>query len=170
MLVEGGGLGVVDEEEEGVAFEGVAGFFELGFPVDEAAGFYCVAVERGFGVGGLDEAAEGVGSTLLLFEVEVLDFLIDAGTDELPDGDMFGEEFDGDVAGGGVGCGGLIVHGDGGHGGSPRGILVLYREGWMDGKRKVPGGLRGYLWTSGGEGRTHFLRQSNPEALACVMQ
>jgi hypothetical protein len=136
LFVEGGGLVVVDEEEDVVVLEGVAGFFELGFPVDGAWGFEFVAVEGGFGVGGLDEASEvGVGA-LLEFEVEVLDFLVYAGAEEFADGDVFGEEVEGEVGAGGVAGGGLVAEGDGGHEGAPDGCVdvVVERDGWGQGK------------------------------------
>jgi len=121
-LVEAGGLGVVDEEEDAVGCEGFAGFFELGFPVDLTGGFEFVAVEGTFGVGGLDETAEGgcligppTAGGLGLLEVEVLDFLVDAGADEFADGDGFRKDVEGEGVGG-VAGGGLVVNGDGGHG------------------------------------------------------
>lgn len=52
-----------------------------------------------------------------MFAVEVVDFLVDAGTEEFADGEGFGEEVEGEF--GGCAGGGLVVNGDGGHEGAP---------------------------------------------------
>jgi hypothetical protein len=112
-FLEAYGLVIVDQQEDAVVKEGIAGFFELKLPINLARG--ARAVEGVFGVEGLHQAAEaGAGGG----EVVVLDLLVDGGAEEFADGEGFVEEVEGegreDVAGGG-----LVMDGDGGHGGPP---------------------------------------------------